>query len=31
MLVPFVPGVYVIEVDLEAGTVVVDWQQDYLS
>lgn len=31
MLVPFVPGVYVIEVDLEAGTVVVDWQQDYLA
>lgn len=31
MLVPFVPGVYVIEVDLEAGTVVVDWKQDYLS
>lgn len=31
MLLPFVPGVYVKSVDLEAGRVVVDWQQDYLA
>lgn len=28
-LVPFVPGHYVDEVDLAAGRIVVDWQQDY--
>ncbi|NND45149.1 MAG: ribosome maturation factor RimM [Xanthomonadales bacterium] len=31
ILVPFVPGVYVVSVDIEAGTVVVDWQRDYLA
>lgn len=31
LLIPFVPGVYVISVDLEAGSVIVDWQRDYLQ
>ncbi len=28
-LIPFVHGVYVLDVDLEAGTLTVDWRQDY--
>lgn len=31
LLIPFVPGVHVISVDLEAGRVVVEWQRDYLQ
>ncbi|MFK8069044.1 MAG: ribosome maturation factor RimM [Gammaproteobacteria bacterium] len=28
-LIPYVTGVYVLKVDLEAGSIEVDWQQDY--
>jgi len=31
VLVPFVPGTYVKRVDLDGGTVEVDWQPDYLE
>jgi 16S rRNA processing protein RimM len=30
-LIPFVPGQFVISVDLEAGRLVVDWDADYLG
>ena len=28
-LIPFVPKIYILNVDLEAGKIEVDWQQDY--
>ena len=30
-LIPFVPGTYVRNVDLDAGLIVVDWQAEYLE
>ena len=30
-LIPFVPGTYVKDVDLDKGTLAVDWQPDYLE
>ncbi len=29
LLIPFVPGVYILKVDLSAGKIEVDWEQDY--